>query len=173
MNWLCEQLFCGKHLSSSVERRKAPWSPDTLQYAHLNSAVPRDSDVSVTGIQHKSSGFCSNMCLLSKSHSYSQAQEITDHLPYSAFLDTLLTLIHVLFCSLLDVFCSCLYLYQSRAAAQMKMLCFGCYWSNLERVRDNAQEFDVKCLSSYSNLWLFNCTSFVEILIDLIMHVRV
>lgn len=43
MNWLCEQLFYRKHLSSSVKRRKAPWSPDTQQYAHLNSAVPCDS----------------------------------------------------------------------------------------------------------------------------------
>ncbi len=131
MNWLCEQLFCRKHLSSSVERRKAPWSPDTLQYAHLNSTVPLDSDASVTGIQHKSSGFCSNVFTEPphKSHSYSQAQEITDHLPYSAFLDTLLTLIHVLFCSLLDLYSGILwYLYQSRAAAQMKMLCFGFYW---------------------------------------------
>lgn len=44
------------------------------------------------------------------SHSYSLAQEITDHLPYSAFLATHLTLIHILFCSLWDVFCLCLYL---------------------------------------------------------------
>lgn len=47
---------------------KAPRRPDTQQYTHLNSAVPHDSagDASVTGIQRKSSGFCSNMCLLSQ-----------------------------------------------------------------------------------------------------------
>lgn len=133
MNCLCDQLFYRKHLSSSVKRRKAPWSPDTQQYAHLNSAVPCDS----AGRRVCHWDPTQVIRILFKyvftepthtSHSYSQALEITDHLPYSAFLDALLTLLHVLFCSPLDVFCSCLYLYQTRAAAQMKMLCLRGYW---------------------------------------------
>lgn len=129
MNCVCKELFYRRHVSFSAKRKKpltsrhthtaihsfelcrAPWfSRETVCHWDPTQVIRILFKYVFTEPTHTS-------------HSYSQAQEFTDHLPYSAFLVTHLTLIHILFCSPWDVFCLCLYLYQSRTAAQMIMSC--------------------------------------------------
>jgi len=107
IKFVCKQLFYRKHLPFSAERKKPLTSRHTLiwtlpfPYHSAGRRVCHWDPTQVIRILFK--------YVFTEpthtSHSYSQAQEFTDHLPYSAFPVTHLTLIHILFCSPWVVFC--------------------------------------------------------------------